>query len=76
MGTDAELRNAGGAGIRGQGEMDVLSLRAVLQRGPRVQAGCTWAPGRAAGLGSSWASDLPDLKLKPKNLCPHPCGIN
>lgn len=26
--------------------------------------------------GRRWASDLPDLKLKAKNLGPHPCGIN
>lgn len=56
--------------------MDVLSLRAELQRGPGCWLGARGPPGGAAGLGSSWASDLPDLKLKPKNLCPHPCGIN
>lgn len=53
------------------GEMDVLSLGAILQTGTR---GAGWVHrathAELQDWDSSWASDLPDLKLKPKNLCP------
>lgn len=43
-------------------------------RDPRCWLGARGPSAELQDRGSGWASDLPDLKLKPKNVCPIPVG--